>query len=472
MSEWITWIFASGWLMSLGTVPFIILSHKRPAGKLAWLWFVLLFPYFGPFCYLLFGSERIYRRHLRRRRNHSVRRGDIGEEVLPDNLSTSDQDLARVLSKLNIYSCSRVDTAELLVKAPAFYNSLHESIQQARSTIFIEFFIWRDDAHGLRLTNLLIEAAQRGVHVHVLADEMGCIYLSSNFFEKLRQAGGKFSWFNALHLMRNRWAFSLRNHRKLQIIDGTIAYVGGMNIGGEYMSEDPASGSWQDIQVKVTGPVVRSLSQTFYEDWNFATQENLTHEFPKVEPQESQTESRLVQVIEDGPDSTRHPMIHSMLAIFNSAQKKIWITAGYFFPEEPLLSALKLASMRGVDVRILIPAKSDHPYLVKGARFYYEELLSHGVRLYEYYCGTHHAKVILMDDNWVSIGSANFDIRSTRLNFELNLLFESPDLATTTRKVIEKDLAASIEIKLATFKERSTLTRLAENTCHLLGPLM
>jgi len=463
---------AVGWIVSLVTIPFILLSNKRPAGVLAWLWAVLLFPYFGAFCYLVFGSERVYRRHLRRRRKAHVRRNEIGEQPLPDGLDKGDSDLGELLSNLNIFSSSRYEEAELLVGGGAFYAALEKLILGARTSIFVEFFIWRNDEYGQRMLKLLVGAARRGVKVCVIVDEMGSLSLPRGFFNELLKAGGKFSWFNALHLLRNRWAFSLRNHRKIQIIDGHTAFVGGMNLGREYMGVDVSHGSWQDMQVRVTGPVVVSLTQTFFEDWHFATKEDLNNALPFKKVVPTTSTSGLVQVVEDGPDSCRHPIIHSSLAILNAAQKSVWIAAGYFFPQEPLLSGLRMAAMRGVDVRILIPAKTDHPYLVIGARSYYEELLSHGVRLFEYSRGTHHAKVVVMDKKWVSIGSANFDIRSMRLNFELNLLFQAPDLASEVVAVLEKDFAHSKEIKLETFKMRSIWVKLAENTSRLLGPVL
>ncbi|MDZ4743354.1 MAG: cardiolipin synthase [Verrucomicrobiota bacterium] len=464
-----TLILAGGWLIALVTLPFILLSEKRPAGMLAWMWAVLLFPYIGAFAYLLFGSERIYRRHLKRRRKWSHRRGSV--EPLPlEGHDPRNRELASLLSSINVHSSSRYDEVEVFLHAQEFYPALAAEIKEAKSSILIEFFIWRNDEYGKNLRDVLTEAAGRGVAVRVIIDEMGCFGLPRGYFSGLIEAGGKFSWFNALHVMRNRWNFSLRNHRKLQIIDGKIAFVGGMNIGREYMGDKSESGGWKDAQIRLSGAVVRALCQTFWEDWYFATDEDMSGE--KNLPSPIHGGRGLAQVVEDGPDSQQYPIMLSTVALLNAARRRVWFAAGYFFPTEPFLSALKLCVARGVEVRILIPAKSDHPYLVKGARAYYEELLTYGVRLYEYTCGTHHAKVIIMDDEWASVGSANLDVRSMRLNFELNVILHSTDVVTKIEKELTKDYISSHEVTLDEVRSRSMWTRLIENICRLLGPIL
>jgi len=463
----IVWLI--GLALSLTTLPFILLSDKRPAGMLAWMWAVLLFPYLGALAFLLFGSERIYRRHLRRRRVWSKRRNK-GEVSPYEGLNAHDNELAHLLSELNIYPSSSYAEAKVLLEAKNFYPALEKAISEAQSSILIEFYIWKDDAYGKRILALLTAAAQRGVMVKLILDEMGSLSLPKTHFQSLVDAGGNFSWFNALHLVRNRWNFSLRNHRKLQIIDGEVAFVGGMNIGREYMSEDPKFGQWKDVQIQITGPVIKNLCQTFWEDWHFATGEDLGSEM--VFPTPSPAGKSLAQVIEDGPDSKNYPLVLSLVALLNAAKERAWFSAGYFFPIEPFLSALKLTAARGVDVRILIPTKSDHSCLVKGAGAFYEELLSYGVKLYEYEVGTHHAKLALIDTAWASVGSANLDVRSLRLNFELNVVVHSESVVTELEKTLLEDFALSKAVNIESVQARSTKTRLIENICRLMGPVL
>ncbi len=232
--------------------------------------------------------------------------------------------------------------------------------------------------------------------------------------------GGKFAWFRTAHPLRNRWTFNLRNHRKLQIIDGRYAFVGGMNMGREYAGEDPQVGAWRDVQIEVTGPAAKKLQMVFADDWYFATEEKLLD--ARYYPKPTRPQRVLVQAMPDGPDSYEDPIQMTIDAMLHWAKKRVWLTAGYFVPNEPLLTALKVAAARGVDVRLLVSEKSDHPMLIHIGRSYYEELLRLGVKIYEYDKGVNHAKVVLVDDDWLMVGSANFDIRSMRLNFELNLL--------------------------------------------------
>ncbi len=437
---------------------------------LSWLWGVFLFPYLGPLAYFIWGSERLYRRRLRKRTSAANRRDKVKELQLPNNFSAREQGLGKLLSQINIYPSSLYTNAEILLDAASFYPALAKEIQNARESIWIEFYIWKNDRWGNYFLQLLIEAAQRGVSVSLILDEIGCLGLSQKFFDPLKQAGGKFTWFNSIDMIQNRWTFALRNHRKLQIIDGKIAFVGGMNIGCEYAGEDPVSGTWRDIQLMIEGPVLSSLQETFLEDWHFATGETLTYsqkEFPESSPSEN-----WIQVVDNGPDSPEQYMTLSMLALLHYSTERVWIAAGYFIPHEPLISAMKLCASRGVDVRILVAEASDHPYLVISARSYYEELLTYGIKIYEYSRGTHHAKAILVDEDICSIGSANMDIRSMRLNFELNLFFKSSEKAKYLEEIFEEDFKNSTQISLKTFLKRSIFEQMKENILRLIAPLL
>ncbi len=470
MNHWWFNRFLVEYGFSILSTPFILLSKKKPASTLAWLWAVFLFPYLGPLAYVLLGSEQMYRKRLRRRHDRRRQRSDRSIDHGMPKLPPSDSELSALLSKINISPAGRFDEATLLFNAQQFYPALEKSITCARKFIYVEFYIWRNDSYGERLLKLLTEAARKGVRVHVIVDEVGSYFLSSSYFASLVASGGKFSWFNALNPLRNRWAFSLRNHRKLQIIDGETAFVGGMNLGREYMGEDPTFGEWRDVQIQLKGPVAQTLSQTFHDDWLFATGESTVESIEQ--PIMEMDLRNPAHVIEEGPDSTKHPLILSTQAMFNVARRRVWITTGYFFPQEPLLSSLKLCAARGVDVRLLVGAKNPHPYIILGARCYYEELLSYGVKIFEYSNGTHHAKVMLVDDAWFSVGSANLDVRSMNLNFELNVTIYSQQCARLLEEYLARDFEASEQINLETFNSRSKWTRLSENLCRLTGPIV
>ena len=320
-----------------------------------------------------------------------------------------------------------------------------------------------------RLWERLVAAAQRGVEVRLLLDPIGCFGLRKSRFSDLIGAGGKFAWFRTANPLRNQWTFTLRNHRKLQIIDGRRCFVGGMNMGREYAGEDPSIGPWRDVQLEIEGAAVRKFQMVFADDWFFATKEKLLA--PVYYPPPDCSPNVIVQTITDGPDDPDDPIQMSLVWTLNTARRRVWLTAGYFGPNEPLLTALQLAAERGVDVRMIVAGKSDHPILVNIGRSYYEELLRYGVKIYEYEAGINHAKVALVDTEWLMVGSANLDTRSMRLNFELNALVRDPQTAAALERVLANDLAVSREIVAEEFSQRPRWQRWKESMVRPLGPL-
>jgi len=242
-------------------------------------------------------------------------------------------------------------------------------------------------------------------------------------------------------------------------------------MGREYAGEDPKVGPWRDLQIEITGGTTRKFQMVFADDWFFATQEKLLASEYYPPPECAQT--LLVQPMTDGPDGVDDPIQMSIVSMLNSAQRRAWLTAGYFGPNEPLLTALQLAASRGVDVRMLVAGKSDHPYLVNIGRSYYEELLRYGVKIFEYESGINHAKVALVDDEWFMIGSANLDVRSMRLNFELNAFVRDPATAMDLERVLTNDFERdSRRIEEEEFLKRSRWDRFKESLVRPLAPLV
>ncbi|HEY9250961.1 MAG TPA: cardiolipin synthase, partial [Rariglobus sp.] len=407
--------------LSLLTIPHLLFRKKHPSATLAWLWGILLFPFAGALLYLAIGTDRLKRKRLRRHASFSSARPARARTAWPrPALGPHDDALVRQIERLNQIPASQVEEARLLPDADTFYQALLRSIAGARHHIHIQFFIWRADETGKRFLDALVAAARRGVRVRVLLDEVGCLLLPSRYFRPLIEAGGEFSWFLTISPSRNRYLFNLRNHRKLQVIDGTVAFVGGMNIGREYQGLDPAVGGWRDLQIELTGPVACVLQESFADDWYFATDRHLDDAC--YYPPSPRAGPFTALVIAGGPDSLHSPVQKSLLALLQHARGRIWLTSGYFVPNSVTLTALQLCAARGVDVRLLISGKSDHPGLLHIGRSYYEELLEAGVRLFEYQASIHHSKTGILDDDWLLVGSANLDNRSMHLNFELNVL--------------------------------------------------
>ena len=465
-----------GYLLTWAAIPHILMRNKPPASTLAWIWAVILFPYVGPIFYVVFGTDRLVRQKLRATRAMDAagareeRKSTARTEALLERLPVAEQPTVELLSRLNEFALSSAERTRLLIDGDQFFRALAERIDQACDHIHIEFYIWRNDPRGREMLSHLVAAARRGVEVRVLLDRVGCIRLRRSHFAPLVAAGGKFAWFRTAHPFRNRWTFSLRNHRKLQIIDGRHCFVGGMNMGREYASEDPAIGPWRDLQIEMTGSAARKFQMIFADDWFFATEEKLLDR--RYYPAPENPQHLVVQPMTDGPDGVDDPIQMSIVLMLQTAQQRVWLTAGYFAPKEPLLTALQLAAARGVDVRMLISEKSDHPMLVNVGRSYYEELLRYGVKIYEYEAGINHAKVALIDEDWLMVGSANFDVRSMRLNFELNALVRDRARASDLERVLSGDFGRSTEIVLEQFSRRSRMQRLKESLVRPLSPLL
>jgi cardiolipin synthase len=472
----VSWILVVLWICSVGCVPHLLLLNKRPTATLAWLWALLLFPGIGAIFYLAVGTERVRRR--RRRRQRSFRR--------KKRLTRPHRHVPEILDQLPVESPSRrlMETLGRITRLPAdaaaeikilrngshFYEALRKSLAEAKTSIHVESFIWRHDQVGQEFLDLLVAAARRGVRVRLLLDELGCLGLTQRYFRRLIEAGGEFSWCHTLYPRHNRYFFNLRNHRKLQLIDGLTAFVGGMNFGREYLGLDPVLGPWSDLQMQIRGPVVVRLQQVFAEDWFFAT--GREDPLDEIDGLPEEMELSPVQVLRTGPDEDDHPMLRINLALIGAAQKRLWISTGYFVPGGTMQAALQVAIARGVDVRLLVSEKSQHKYLVKAGRSFYDALLRQGVRIFEYRRGVEHSKYMVVDDEIAVVGSSNFDDRSMRLNFELSVLVHKEATNRALAKLFLEITAEAHEVNRASFARRPLKERLVESALRLCSPLL
>jgi cardiolipin synthase len=469
-------VFALCYLATWAAIPHLLFLKKRPAATLAWLWAILFIPFIGPMVYCLFGTDRLKRRRLKHRTRYSAwpssqrtpaSATDDATAVLIRNLPGRERQFLQLLSRINqLPSCS-AEALHILRDAKEFYPALEQRIQHAKHHVLVEFYLWRSDETGRRFLRLLTEAAQRGVTVRLLLDGVGSFGLRHDQLKDFRKAGGRFTWFQSLDPKRGRFMLNLRNHRKLQIIDGVVAFVGGMNIGREHEGLDPLFGHWRDVQVEVSGSVVQVLHEVFADDWFFATGEKIQAPAAPVH-----RATYPMHVVVGGPDRANEPLSKSIVSLLHEATVRVWIATGYFVPDDVLLTALELAAGRGMDVRLLVAEKNDHRGLVIAGRSYYDELLAAGVRIFEYSAGINHAKIAVADEHWAMVGSANLDYRSMRLNFELNLLFRSPEHNATLARILEHDFALSQEIDPAVFARRPFRQRWAEAALRPLSPML
>jgi cardiolipin synthase len=472
-------VIVAAYFATWAFIPHLLLLKKRPSATLAWLWAIVFIPFVGAGFYLGFGTDRLKRRRLRRRNLHSSRTSRQGapEETTDDataalvrKLPQRDRQFLQLVSRINHLPASSACNLRILRDAKEFYAALAERIGGAKHHIHLEFYIWNPDETGARFLCLLTEAARRGVIVRLLLDGVGSHGFSESLLGELRAAGGHFSWFQSLDPKRNRFFLNLRNHRKLQVVDGVSAFVGGMNIGREYEGLDEALGHWRDVQVEADGPVVRELQDVFADDWFFATGEKIAAK--EFFPEPGAGTQEIAHVVLGGPDRRNEPISKTIVSLLNEASGRVWIATGYFVPDDIILAALELAASRGVDVRLLISEKNDHPWLVVVGRSYYGQLLAAGVRIFEYSAGINHAKIMLADDRWSMVGSANLDYRSMRLNFELSLLFHSAGRNAELAAILEHDFSLCQEIDAAVFARRPFRRKFSEAALRPLSPML
>ncbi len=465
-SQWAVTATVAVEVLQLMLIPRLLAQrNKSPNATLAWLWALLLFPFFGAMFYLLIGSERVARRRLALVRALET---EIGREVRRRQAAESALQMPE-LERVNGFPQSSGNSVALLPDGTSFFPVLLEVIASAQHYLHLEYYIWSRDRAGKTIRDALVKASKRGVQVRVLVDEMGSLWLRRSFFAPLVEAGGEFSWFHSFSPRRGRFHLNLRNHRKLVIADGTTALIGGMNIGNEYWrgSEAPP---YRDLAIRLRGPVVTQLSEVFSQDWYFATDRAL--KTPEFYPVNEPCGDVAAQVVPGAPDNEIDEIQLTTIALLHRAEKCIRLMTPYFVPETALLAALQLAAMRGVDVAILVPEKCDHFYLTHVMRSYYDDLLPHGVRIFEYQPRMLHAKAITVDSRYTMTGSANLDIRSQRLNFELNVLVACRKTTEALDRIFDENVVNARQVTAASYAQRPFRHKIAEAIFRPAAPLL
>lgn len=467
----------SAYALSAGGIAVAVSRRRGFLGTIAWVLAMLLLPGIGAVGYFLLADPRVRRtRRLKRRARVKSRDavgssrpddgGDRRRELAPMHRSLLD--LAARLADLPATAGNRV---ELLVDNAAAFRRIEAAIVGARRSIWAEYYIVSDDETGRWFLDALTAKARQGVDVRLLYDAVGSSRLDRRRLETFRAAGGKAAAFLPVNPLRRRWSIQLRNHRKILVVDAEVAFTGGMNVGDEYSGSGPVGRRrpWRDAHVEVRGPAVGDLSLVFAEDWCFATDECAVPPAPSDPRHEP---GAVVAVLPSGPD--REHNAHEILACaaIASATSRCYLSSPYFVPSEPTLHVLEVAALRGVDTRLLVPERNDIPLMQAAIRSFYPRLLRAGVRIYEYRPTMLHAKTIVADGEWGLVGSANLDMRSFRLNFEVGVLVFDPEFAGTLERRFLEDLAASVEVTPHAVEGRGFLTRLWEGSVQLLAPLL
>ena len=449
-----------------------ILGVRTAQGAIAWAVSLNTFPYVAVPAYWVFGRSNFEGYVLLRRKTE----GELTEaqrQVARDLLAmraTSEVEPAgaHLLEKLAKLPATRGNHTELLIDGEATFRAIFEAIGQAREYVLVQFYIIRDDTLGRRLKDALMSKARAGVRCYVLYDEVGSHDLPGSYVNELRRAGVEIRPFNTRQGNANRFQLNFRNHRKVVIVDGRTAFVGGHNVGDEYLGEHPVFGAWRDTHVKVEGPVVQCVQVAWAEDWNWAA-----GRLPALNWKPAPApggEDGVAFCLPSGPADDFETCTLFFLHAIQAAKKRVWIASPYFVPDEQFISALQLAALRGVDVRILVPAHADSQLVYLSGFTFLPELEKAGVQTWRYTHGFLHEKAILVDD-YAGVGTANFDNRSFRLNFEITLLFAEPSAVRAVEAMFAADFARSTRASAADFTGRPWWFRLAARTSRLMAPV-
>ncbi|MGQ0637220.1 MAG: cardiolipin synthase [Planctomycetaceae bacterium] len=472
---WVSLIL-EGYLLTLLLVPIVLLQKRRqPVGTLAWIMAIVILPFFGSLLYLMFGINRVARRaalkQASRRQIDRLLPAMTQYQMLPgETFDLQNQRLVRLADRVTNSRPCVGNVVEIVPDTQHTMEFLEEAIGAARKSIHLEYYIWQPDKTGTRLRDLLIRKAGEGVQVRFLFDGVGSLLLGRRFLQPMRDAGIEVASALPGASLRERWSINLRNHRKITVVDGQVGFTGGMNIGDEYLGRVTRLGPWRDTHLRLRGPVVLQLQQVFAEDWFFATGHPLTGDEWYPPPEE--TGDQTAQVVAGGPDGETEALHALFFAAINEARERLTLATSYFIPTPALVAALESAAYRGVRVRVLVPAISDHRWMVIAGRGFYESLLESGVEIFEYHRGILHCKTLSIDGLWSFIGSPNFDSRSLLLNFEAGVVIYGSRAASQVEEQFADDLRHARRIELGTFLKRPLLHRVAEQLLKLFSPVL
>ena len=460
-------------LIGVASAVHVLLQGRTPQGATAWLFFLVSLPVVAVPLYWIFGPRRYEGYRGARLQGYAVYDPVIdslrasGERFFIDAPERPPLLVAlERLVRLPFLSHNRV---ELLVDGQRTFDAILEEIAGAERYVLLQFYIVRDDGIGRRLEAALTRALERGVRVYFLFDGIGSAGLSSAYITRLRRAGAQINAF-ATASRSHRLQLNFRNHRKVVVVDGELAFTGGLNVGDEYLGADPKLSPWRDTFVRLSGPAAQAVQLSLLEDWYWATDE--LPDWTWVPKPDVAGGDESVLIVPTGPADPMESCSLLFVGLIHRAQERLWIATPYFVFDQQITSALQLAALRGVDVRILVPKNGDHAPTYLAGWSYFDEVLESGCRLFQYTDGFCHQKVLLADSDLALVGSANLDNRSMRLNFELGALVEGVLFAAEVASMLEGDLARSEEVQQGDFARKPLHFRLLARFARLFAPIL
>ena len=474
MNSILTIIFIALYVYTLtSTISVLLLENRNPVKSLSWVLVLLFLPGLGLFLYLIFGQnfrkqKTISKKSLRFAANRPHVSFDI--DRLNTNFMDNNQlNLIRLLytnSDAKAYPNNKID---ILSDGKTTFDAMFNAIQNAKNHIHIEFFIFGNDKISNQLRELLIEKAGAGVRVRMIYDYWGSFFLSRWYLQSLREAGVYLRPFLPLRLRLGRSKINYRNHRKILIVDGEVGFTGGLNVADRYIFGN-ALGMWRDTFVRFEGSVVHGLQQLFLMDWYFVERKLITD--PKYYPIPQKFDSNLAQIVISGPDTQWESIMQGISSAIMSATRYVYIHTPYFIPNDVVENCIQMSAMSGVDVRIMIPARSDSRLSDACTFSYMGRLLEAGVKVYRYTKGFLHSKAIVIDDFISIVGSANLDERSFNQNFEANAFIYEEKTANRLKELFFRDMQNCEELTLEAWTNRRRRQKLKESFARLFSPLM
>lgn len=479
---WEGWLLGSLsfiFMISVIFIGFVIfLENRHPTKTVTWLVVLGVFPVVGFFFYILFGQSYRKKKLFQQKALHDIKtfkkvekNQELDEKKL-EQMGDHQIALFRLAHRIGMSPISFKTDTKVLSNGEITFEWIKEKLKQAEHHIHLEYYIVRDDEIGTEIKDILIEKVKSGVEVRFLYDAVGCWKLSKEYIMDLQAAGVQMVPFSPVKIPILNHKINFRNHRKIIVIDGDMGFVGGINIGDEYLGKNEYFGFWRDTHLYVTGEAVRSLQLIFLQDWFYMTGKTLITDYYLTPKLIENDDVGGVQMLAGGPDHEWEVIKDVFFSMIISAKKSIWIATPYFIPDEDILTALRIAALSGIDVKIIMPNRPDKKLVFHASRSYFPELLEAGVNIYEYEKGFLHSKIIIVDRELASIGTSNMDMRSFHLNFEVNVfLYRTKSTQSLVVDFLD-DIEASKPIILEEFKKRSIFLRMFESTARLFSPLL
>ena len=461
----------------------ILVNTETPSKALGYLLLVISFPVIGIIIYLSVGlnyrKKELYRKKLKIDELEYPKFEKQADALSRATLLKNKEKIGNFyqmasFSKTKNFTSSN-NKATVLVNGETKFPDVLESLRRAKHHIHIEYYIYANDAIGNLLAQVLIEKAKEGVEVRFIYDDFGSSGIRKNIARQLRDAGVEAYPFYKINLIMFANRLNYRNHRKIIVIDGTVGYVGGINVSDNYINnEEEDKLYWRDTHLKIEGTSVVNLQTTFLTDWNFCANQKIPYSnnyFP-MENENRIFGNHLVQIVTSGPDSKYPKIKFTLIQAILNAKHEICITSPYFIPDKSFLDAINIAALSGIDVKMLLPTKSDSFIVNTTTQSYFEELINAGVKIYTYNKGFVHAKTMICDQKIAIIGTANLDNRSFDLNFEINAILYDEEIASELKEIYDKDLAFSTQVEQEEWAQRPLYMKLLEKVLHLFSSLM